>query len=270
MEIMYRFYGPWTAVEKKILRDSFGLSLESKDDWAELSINTTKSNPKDLIISGFKKTHRYAVGTNFTKKELDNSPYIIYGSVWTNGYPMEDGDGGYMETTYDNSDLCAECGTGLVQKEPFRLKKKPKWGKKKLFELEWIYDEIFAEKEFYIDALKPLGIGYRDVLLYKDDSVIDNCVQLKIPITNLDINFDKQRFEICSKCNSKKFHPQIEGYFPSFKGDKFPNEPILKSKELYGSGGASNRWIFVSQEIRKLLNENKVKVYSYKALEPVN
>ena len=98
------------------------------------------------------------IRTEFTKKELDSASFLIWFPLWLNGYPMPDEDFGYIGTTYQKQGYCKVCGSGLLQQSPFRLRKSPKWGSKKIFGLNWVFDEVFVRK----DGL-PRACGLRRV-----------------------------------------------------------------------------------------------------------
>src|SRR5437868_14125543 len=112
---------------------------------------------------------------------------------------MPDNDFEYMHITYDNSNYCEKCGIGLLQKEPFRIKEKPKWGNKKMFSLNWVFDELFVRKDFYDSLFKTIGIESEKVLLYKKDTIIEDTVQLITPKTEVSLDLEGYSFEVCKK-----------------------------------------------------------------------
>jgi hypothetical protein len=80
------------------------------------------------------------VGTIFEKEDFSKSSFFVYTGAWENGYPMPDNDGGYKNLTYSLGDYCRNCGIGMAQKGPFRIRKEPNWKSKMMFELTLIYD----------------------------------------------------------------------------------------------------------------------------------
>ncbi|MEI9811069.1 MAG: hypothetical protein WDO16_26050 [Bacteroidota bacterium] len=109
--------------------------------------------------------------SKFSEEEENNAKRLIFLSPWANGYPMPDGDSGYQHTTYDNTAYCNTCGMGLKQRNRSRLKKTPNWsGHKRMFSLNWVYDEFFVRKDFYESLFKPIGIKSEKVLLYKKET----------------------------------------------------------------------------------------------------
>lgn len=196
--------------------------------------------------------------TEYTKQELNAASYLNFLPLWFNGYPMPDYDNGYIGTTYQKHGYCETCGTGLVQQSPFRLKKSPNWGPKKIFTLYWVYDEFFVRKDVYEAVFKKYGIESMPVLLYKKDLLIEDTVQLIIPSIQVPSNLEGQPYEICKTCGMKKYNPQIRGFFPSFK-DSVTGLHLFKGMEYFGSGGESFKQIFVSQELRQEMLKYQIK-----------
>lgn len=198
------------------------------------------------------------IRTEFTKKELDSASFLIWFPLWLNGYPMPDEDFGYIGTTYQKQGYCKVCGSGLLQQSPFRLRKSPKWGSKKIFGLNWVFDEVFVRKDVYETIFKKYGIESMPVLLYKKDVIIDDTVQLIIPSTKVFSNLKEQPYEICKICGMKKYNPKIKGLFPSFK-DPITELHMFKGQECFGSGAMSYKQIYVSQELRQEMIKYQIK-----------
>lgn len=89
------------------------------------------------------KHHKHPISEClYSKKEFDEAEWFRIRSKWRSGYPQPEDGKGYKKVTYDDSSYCTRCGCGLIQKDSFRLKKTPKWGKKnflmlvKLFQMQ--------------------------------------------------------------------------------------------------------------------------------------
>ncbi|MBR1402274.1 MAG: hypothetical protein IJ562_11975 [Prevotella sp.] len=192
------------------------------------------------------------LGSDFTKKERLSADYCIITTWGAYGYPMPDNDFGYLHNTYETKGMCSKCGTGLIQKDDFRVRKVPKhpfWG------LEWIYDEFFVRTDLYEKVFKPLGIESRPLRKYKDDSIIDTYVQLVIPVIDEPLDLSTYDFKLCPKCGIIKYDPKTHGYFPL---QEHPLPHIYKSKEYFGDGFVAYRRIYVSAYLRDLMIENKM------------
>jgi hypothetical protein len=203
---------------------------------------------------------RVTAVSKFSKEEETNAANLVFLSPWANGYPMPDDDDGFQRTTYDDIDFCPKCGGGLRQKEPFRIRVRPKWSKKrKLFTLNWIHDEIFVHKEFYEMYFKPLGVECNDVLLHRKDTIIDDAVQLTIKESNRPIRLDGYPFDVCVRCNRRRYKLINSGFFPPFTGEQ-EDLPICKSREWFGTGASTRKYIFISQTLRKVFEKEGLKV----------
>jgi len=250
MKIIYRFYTNFNQAQVDEMK-LYGIDLETGHDRFDIEKGEQYEQLKLLIKKWGLDTNR-AVGTLYDKKELDAADLLIYEGSWTNGYPQPEGEWiSAQDITYDLSGYCRECGAGLVQHAPFRLKKPPVWKNKHTFELEWIYDELFVKRETYASLFEPLGIGCREVLLHKNGSIIEDTVQLSLPIANAALDLSRQPFEDCPSCGVRKYLNQIEGLFPGFSGEAGMKYPIQKSREYYGTGHASNKWLIITQELRQ-------------------
>ncbi len=197
------------------------------------------------------------LGTEFTKKEVLSAEYCVLVDWNSFGYPMPDGDQGYLYNTYETKEMCDECGIGKVQKDDFRVKRVPKypfWG------LGWIFDEFFVRTDLYKKIFEPFGIECRPLRKYKDDSIIDSYVQLVIPVIEESFDLTSYEPEICPTCGVTKYDPKVRGYYPQHK---HPLPYIYKSKEYFGGGFSAYRRIFVSALVRDLMIENGMLKYYY-------
>lgn len=199
-------------------------------------------------------------GTTYDKKDIKDSSLLVYVATWVNGYPQPEDTDKYLRATYDLEDYCGKCGIGAVQKKPFRVKKETKWGEKKLFDLNWVHDEIFVRDDIYQSVFRELGINSLPVVLHKNENVIENTVQLKIPfIDNNALKLDDHPFTICEICGRKKYGPKVKGYFSNFKKQIPPELQIFKCNEFFGAEFTAHNKIFITTELLKKLNSLKVK-----------
>ncbi len=247
-------YSDFNKDQVKIL-EQFGITVQAKYDRFDIEENETYQELKPYLDNWV--IHESVI-TKFTEEEESNAKRLILLSPWANGYPMPDGDNGYQHTTYDNTEYCNTCGMGLRQKDFFRLKKATNWrGYKRMFSLNWVFDELFVRKDFYESLFKPIGIKSKKVLLYKKETVIEDTVQLIIPETEASLALESYPFEICKDCGRKRYDLIRKGFFPSFKED-IGDMQIFKSKEWFGTGASSRKYIFVSQKFRQNIIKSKI------------
>jgi len=254
MKIEYIIYNDWSE-EQKIKLSSYGINVEVGYNRIELVESPENATVLRLLDDwGIQKF----VGTTYDKKDFQNCSLLVYVGVWENGYPMPDNNREYINLTYNTDEYCEICGIGKKQKAPFRVKSEPRWGNKSMFELNWIYDEIFVRKDIYESLFKNAGLNCREVLLYKKEKVLENTVQLEIPKITIPLDIGNQPYKICEKCNRKKYSPQIRGFFPSFE-QAITDLQMFKCSEYFGSGCEAHNKIFITRKLWEEIRLLKVK-----------
>jgi len=199
------------------------------------------------------------IGTEFTDEEINNATMLVTHAQWLNGFPQPEQDFEYLNKTYDfPPGACKNCRLGKVQKEFFRIHKKPNWGNKKIFHLNWVFDELFVRKDIYEAIFKKYGLAVNPVKLYKKEIIVEDTVQLIIPEVDIPLKLDEFPYETNNVCGHKKFVPYFRGFFPSFDGPI--DLPIWKSTEWFGSGGSAFKRIFITQKVRQDLLTYKIKM----------
>lgn len=202
------------------------------------------------------------LGSEFYNDDYLNAKHLMILSNWQTQYPQPENDFAYLKETYDLKNYCFICGSGAIQKNPFRIKKDIKWGRKTSFILNWKFDEIFIREDIYIKLFLPIGIDSYPVLLHKNGREINGVKQLKIEKITSRLNLDNRKFDICGGCGHQIYRPITNGYFPDFEDNlNVPN--IIKSSEYYGSGKSASNWIIVSKEFRKILLGEEVNFTYY-------
>ncbi|WP_019502248.1 hypothetical protein [Pseudanabaena sp. PCC 6802] len=253
MKIIHQIFHNWTSNEITVLK-KYGINLEPGYQKIFLDEDEIYQELKPIL-------DKWGVldmaSTEFSGKDFSVSTSFMFYPAWQTGYPQPEDDFKYINTTYDTSNYCSKCGLGLIQKESFRFKKEPKWGKKKTLMLNWVFDEIFVKDDIYEKIFMPLNIDYKPVFLYKKETIIESVVQLIIPEAIEPLNLKNCPFLLCEACGRKKYFPMTRGFFPAFLSDYLPNT-FVKSQEYYGSGASASKWMFLPKEIRDLLLINKV------------
>lgn len=189
------------------------------------------------------------VRTIFTKTEMKNAPCWQMMPSWMSGYPQPEGDFGYQDLCFDKQ-LCKRCGIGRKQIAPMRLKGEPKWGKKGILVLIWIFDEFFARPEIWHEIFRPFGVKCRPVVHHKTGRELKTVVQLRIDaVATSPIALPPDHTtEECPECGQVKFHPiQPVGFYPNFVSPQ--TQAIFRSQEIFGSGGSASNVIFVGRDL---------------------
>ena len=246
MKIYSYICSNWDKKQVQILRQ---YNIDVKEGWNGFCIYDLEIYLKLKPL--LKKWELFGtVGTDFTKRERLSADYCVLDGWRTFGYPMPDGDMGYLYNTYDTTEMCDDCGVGIVQKDDFRAKRVPKypvWG------FIWIWDEIFVRVDLYEKVFKSLGIECRPLRRCRKGVPYESYVQLVIPVIDEALDMSFFGYEVCPKCGSIKYNALIRGYCPL---QEHPLPYIYKSKELFGSGFSVQRKIFVSASLRDTMLEN--------------
>ena len=252
MIVTRRMFSKWTIEQVRFLKREYNLDAEEGYYSLYIEENDIYFQLEPVFEKWDIKSERFF---EFSKEEILNAKYSIIHGRYDGGYPMPDNDFGFQKLTYDMEKQCQKCKIIRVQKDAFRLKKVPKH---KLFGLTWIYDELFVQLEVYHSVFEPLGIKCKEVKLFKGDKITQNIVQLVIPDTDESLDLHEYSSQICSVCGRIKYEAKVNGFYPI---QKSPLPYLYRSKEYFGDGGAANRKIFISGELRDILIKEKIMKY---------
>jgi len=138
------------------LTTDYILSHKIKCDYDEIlsAVDISENDPHWEEISRLLRLdhNTYLSETRFSKSELLGADWLTVRSQWHYDYPQPEDR--YTEITYSEEDFCSNCGIGLVQKDCFRFKRTPKWGKRNFCTTNWVYDELFASPEHFNSTMK--------------------------------------------------------------------------------------------------------------------
>jgi hypothetical protein len=184
----------------------------------------------------------HTVGTRFSDEEVKAADWLILTSS-QHGYPSEQG---FAAGTFELH--CPRCGWRDEQTSPFRMRSEPKWGRRGVMQLNWVFDEFFVSPDAYDRVFQPLGIK-RMKVLDKSGRDLPSVFQLVIS-EEIDV-VPETECSICDLCARKKYEPHMRGPFPRFLRE--PNAPLARTRQRFGSGGSSYRQTVVSQALREAL-----------------
>lgn len=254
MKNRYRVYKSWTEREVKELK-SYGIVAEVGAFAFDLADNEISIRVLNLAKDW---GANIAWKTDYSKQEVEASEILVYDFSKSIGYPEPSLNGGYLAATYNLENYCTTCGSGHVQKNPFRLSKAPNWKGHLIFQLGWTFDEIFVHEDIYHNVFEKFGVGGKEVVLDKTGKRILDVIQLDIPMTSSKLEMGEQPFELCDSCGVKKYLNQILGLFPRL-AIQSNLEAAFKSEEYFGTGLMAFKRIFFSKELRVELEKQKVK-----------
>lgn len=201
--------------------------------------------------------------TAFSQKELSSAEWLTVRSKWRNGYPQPENAFKYEQITYSSTQYCSECGAGLVQNNPFRIKQPPKWGNRHFMMLNWVEDELFVDK-----VVKELFLekGITGVLFQKVQDkhgtqtveLIDQLLITHVLQPGILVNESIDKVMLCPNCKTLKYHPSGIGAH-AFHREIFEGVPdIVKTAEVFGWGHSAPRVILVNQKTYQLIIQNKL------------
>lgn len=136
------------------------------------------------------------------------------------------------------------------------MKSEPKWGKKHLLQLNWVFDEFFVLPTVWEHVFKPLGVGSCPVIEHRTGKTLRTVVQLEINgAATSALAMEGHRSETCQMCGRKKYLPVSRGFFPTFVADECSQ--ICKTQEFFGSGASAwNATIVTSGVYREILSRS--------------
>ena len=238
------------------------LGYELKDGCGALHVEESDSRwPKvDELVKKYAKLDM--VTTKFSPSEIASAKFLTLVPEWHHGYPQPDGGFAYEAVTYDGIAGCSDCGCLKRQIAPFRFKREPKWGRRSILQLNWVFDEYFVIPDVWEEVFRPLGIGALEVLHAKTEMPLKTVVQLDIPREDVELHLPTYEFQQCDLCTTKKYLPISRGFFPSFTGKS--NSALFRSREFFGSGGSAFNEIFVTQSLCRAMRERKLRGVRFK------
>ena len=218
------------------------------------------------VIERFTKISKVTVlsETKFSTTELKAAEWLSIRSQWRYGYPQPEGQFRYLEITYDGKSYCKECGSGLVQVNPFRMKNTPKWGNRHFMMLNWVNDELFVDdtvRNLFLTS-RVSGCDFTSVCNSKGTAELLGCYQLSV-LKKADLGFVANQISVqneytCPACGCMKYHPSGIGkyHFPKGVLDDMPD--ICKTAEYFGWGKGADSLILIRQKVYQLLVDNQL------------
>lgn len=225
--------------------------FEDDELWSEVNALMVKHKEEFSLIE-----------TLYSKEEFENASWLTVRSKWRWEYPQPEDDFEYKHLTYDSRNYCDKCGCGLIQKESFKLKKSPNWGKRNFLMLNWLEDELFINSKVE-EVLKNYNL--KEIELYivknvKTNQQIDNIKQiyvkniLKPGLVNQ--NNTIKSITKCGKCGYIKMLGTGRGVIFNKEVFRDVKSDIIKSHEVFGDGHMCSRIIFVSKIFYNVIKEN--------------
>ena len=247
----------------KYIRES-GLKYECVYDLCVLDIS--ESDPRWEKLSEILKQENtaYLSETKYEDRELLSAEWLTVRSKWYYDYPQPEDK--YEQITYTKENLCShrDCGMELIQKDCFRFKRTPKWGRRNFCMTNWVYDELFVStkaKEL-IENSDLTGFVFSEVKNKSGKEALNDIYQMKFPYVLddgiADFSIYIRGVFVCPTCGKQKIRPNGKEQHV-FKKEVFSNAPdFVKSSEWFGAAASASRLILVSQKAYRFIVENKL------------
>lgn len=217
---------------------------EEQETWPRVKQWVAESGALDFIT------------TEFSQAEIAHASWVELVPDWHHGYPQPDEENfGYLKATYDLHDWCSVCGLGKRQKAPFQLKRAPRWGRRALMQLNWVFDEYFVRHDVWREVFLPHGIGSLPVF-DKSGNELADVRQLLIEDEAV-VATGSLDFSRCARCGRMKFVPSTRGPFPPL--DLEPSRPIAHTRESFGTGAQADKRVLVHQSLVREMQSRDLK-----------
>ena len=206
------------------------------------------------------------VRLDYSKKELNAAAYLQLWLRKYSGYPQPetiDVKKSYINYTYDITNFCTNCGSGLIQNDSFYIKKSFNIEKIRFGGLYWVYDTFFITNELCNLLVKEgfTGIEFLPVKNIKTNQPIDHIVQLKInTVFPTKLKYEVKKVIECKVCNQKKDLIKDGSEITVSKEIlKHLDKDFYLSQEFTGDGLLCCRRVLISNRVYKFFNDNKIK-----------
>jgi len=192
--------------------------------------------------------------TEFTEREVAEARWLNLVPQWHQGYPQPEDDFRYRQITYDGR-ACSECGVGARQRAPFQMTGEPRWGRRSILQLNWVFDEYFTTPEMAAEVFEPLGVQSRRVTNRRG-------IELKTVVQLMSTEFVSIQAShlprsTCPRCGEEKLEPLRRGPLPELVAQ--PSGPIARTREWFGSGFSAHNEIVVSQRVAQTIRHQNLR-----------
>lgn len=271
MDVVHRIAIRPTA-EQRITLEALGVALPPgialPGGGEYVTFDLRESHPNWEALRGL--LNRWEAGDEvrpeFSIDEISSAQWHKLVPNWHHGYPGPDHmNFGHLQATYDLGAWCDMCGQGKVQRAPFQMKGEPRWGRRGILQLHWIYDEFFVTPEVWRTVFAPPGVTCRAVMNTKE-SELKTVVQLVIEGAPVAISTVGLVSEVCAACRQTKYQHPARSYFPALTAT--PERSIVKTAEWFGSGRQADKCVLVPQVVVQAMTAIKLRGASFHSLKP--
>jgi hypothetical protein len=139
------------------------------------------------------------------------------------------------------------------------MKGEPKWGRRSILQLTWVYDEYFVRPAVWTSVFEPLGVSCRSVTNRRGaelGTVVQLVVEEEVPLVPAGLPT-----ETCAVCRRVKYLPVQRGPIPPPAVE--PTRAMARTTEYFGSGGKAFHEVIVAPSVRRAFGEYQVRGASF-------
>jgi hypothetical protein len=240
---------------------SLGVHVDAREENMMVAVvELDEDDPRWNAVSRWVEHRRpppgHMVTTVFSPEEIAAASWLVIRAQSHSLYPQPEDDLGYLNVTYDLSKYCGQCGIGAVQKAPFRLRAEPRWGRRGIMQLNWVFDEFFVGPAVAESVFERFGVATLPVLNAKGVE-LRTIRQLDLSREEVDIDARKLVPTTCAQCGCDKYAAWVRGYFPSMTCT--PAGPVCRTAQHFGSGGQAFREVLISSDVAQALADARAR-----------
>ncbi len=201
--------------------------------------------------------------TTFSEAEIAAARWLVMLTDWHHGYPQPHADSfGYRDVTYDLTEYCPRCGIGFRQKAPFQMTGEPRWGRRAILQLNWVFEEYFVTPALWAEVFRPRGVACRPVT-NRRGTELATVVQLVVE-EEVSLAAAALPAETCGSCGRLRYLPVQRGPLPPLAAE--PACQLVRTREHFGSGASASRAVITSQELARAVRQADVRGASFDPL----
>jgi len=213
----------------------------------------------------------YQTGTKFTERDIREAEWVevLPDHIW--GYPMPDDDFGYKRISFTAEDECPECGIGMEQVAPIRLKGEPRLGRNHFFSVNWTFQR-FARTEVFDVLLRNgiTGVEPMDVIRYKVEIPLQSVKQLWVKVILPTAILDDNLVREDSPCEHKSKYNYLTKGMLKYRREALTDVPdLVRTFEWFGTWHSAERNVLGSKRFVQLYLENRWRGLSLRPIELV-
>jgi len=238
---------PWTCGPAEFSSVRFFDISEDDPRWPKVSEIIKKNKIPTLARA------------EFTKEEILSAEWVWISPVYfeDESFPEPHLDDSWKKMSFDYENECPDCGVGLRQKAPIRLKGEPNLKNNDFMSVFWAYP-IFARPEVLNTLMenKIEGFEISPVINHSSNTALETVKQMRVIDELLPCIIPDNLQREHRRCTHIKYYG-ISHVMLTYPKANFINLPdLIRSGEWFGTGYAANQLILASAKFIKVYMEN--------------